>query len=149
MYWTHVPGLVLVKGKSPTARNPPLENKYPGITYSYTNSNAVQEQTDLSRLSLLYKWANSPLCWLEFMGAPGAYSSALHWLSTTQSLDNCARGQNPCGIAGSNDWNSVYCHLLQQVTMSQSHILYSQVVLILSVLVELCTWYHSVYHSCL
>lgn len=45
------------------------------------------------------------------MGAPGAYSSALHWLSETKSPGKSARSHNPCGMAGSYHWNCVYCHL--------------------------------------
>ena len=67
-----------------------------------------RNRADLSGVSLLYKWANTPLHWLELMGAPGAYSSALHCLSATKSLEKCARSQNPCGTARSNHWNCVH-----------------------------------------
>lgn len=86
--------------------------KHMSRSHLYTNSTTASG-TELTshRSSLLYKQINTNQHCFELMGAPAAYSSALHRLSTTKSLDKDARAQNPHGIAGSNHWNCVYCHL--------------------------------------
>lgn len=102
--------LLLVKGKSPTARNL-WKTQVQGSLLDIPTPLALQNRADLPCVSisptngLIPLYSNFGL-WICSWGLFLCFA-----LTVTKSLDKCAKEHNPCGIVGSNHWNCVYCCL--------------------------------------